>query len=156
MGRRIFWANENLGPIRYIEVNHNRPRVTSSYMLTFAVVPDFVLPANNDFRGILGFDQLNRIIDATFSDVEKFEPFHWYTALQSLYTALDHQLQDGLMDQHEFERTRYIVRKLWDLKLQIHMIEKEDAQPSDAIGHIITLMLDLYSEVILTRSLYTR
>ena len=49
------------------------------------------------------------------------------------------------MSQHEFDRTRYIVRMLWDLKLQIHMIEKEDTQPSDVIGHIITLMLDLYS-----------
>ena len=92
-------------------------------------------------------DQLNHIIDATFSSVENFEPFDWYTTLQSLYTALDHQLQDGLMDQDEFGRTRYSVRKLWDLKLQIHMIEKEGTQLSDAIGHIITLMLHLYSRV---------
>ena len=65
-------------------------------------------------------DQLNHIFGATFSSVERFEPFDWYTTLQSLYTALDHQLQNGLMDQDEFYRTRYIVRKLWDLKLQIH------------------------------------
>ena len=65
--------------------------------------------------------QLNHIIDATFSRVEKFEPFDWYTTLQSLYTALDHQLQDELMDQHEFDRTPYMVRKLWDMKLQIHI-----------------------------------
>ena len=45
-------------------------------------------------------DQLNHIIDVTFSDVEKFESFNRYTTLQSLYTALGHQLQDGLMDQH--------------------------------------------------------
>ena len=69
-------------------------------------------------------DQLNHIIDATFSS-EKFEPFDWYTTLQSLYTPLDHQLQDGLMDQQEFDRTWFIVRKLWDLKLQVHMIEKK-------------------------------
>ena len=37
---------------------------------------------------------------------------------------------------------RFIVRMLWDLKLQIHMIEMEDAQLTDVIGHIITLMLD--------------
>ena len=82
---------------------------------------------------------LNRLIDTT---------------LQSLYTALDHQLQNGLMDQHVFDRTRYIVQKLWDLKLPIHMIEKEDTQLSDVIGHIITLMLDLYTEGIITRSLF--
>ena len=41
--------------------------------------------------------QLNHIIGATFSSVAKCEPFDRYTALQSLYTALDHQLKDGLM-----------------------------------------------------------
>ena len=46
-------------------------------------------------------DQLNHIIDTTFSSVEKFEPFDRYTMLQSLYTALDHQLQDGLIGQQE-------------------------------------------------------
>ena len=44
-------------------------------------------------------DKLNHIIDVTFSSVETFEPFDRYTTLQSLYTALDHQLQDGLRDQ---------------------------------------------------------
>ena len=69
-------------------------------------------------------DQLNHIIDTTFSSVENFEPFGRYTTLQSLCTALDHQLQDGPMGQQEFYRTRFIGRKLWDLKLQIHMISK--------------------------------
>ena len=32
---------------------------------------------------------------------------------------------------------RFIVGKVWDLKLQIHMIENECAQLSDAIGHVI-------------------
>ena len=45
--------------------------------------------------------QLNHIIDATFSNIDKFEPFDRYTTLQSLYTALDHQLQDGLKGQQE-------------------------------------------------------
>ena len=89
-------------------------------------------------RTDMALDQLNHIID-TFSSVEKFEPFNRYTTLQSLYTALDHQLQDGLMGQQEFDSTRFIVRKLWDLKLQIHMIEKEGTQLSDVIGHVITL-----------------
>ena len=44
----------------------------------------------------------------------------------------------------------FIVGKLWDLKLQIHMIEKEDAQLID----VITLMLDLHLEGIITRSLF--
>ena len=99
-------------------------------------------------------DQLNHIIDTTFSSVETFEPLGRYSTLQSLYTALDHQLQDGLMDQQEFDRTLFIVRKLWDLKLQVHMIEKEGTQLSDVIVHIITLMLHLYSEGIITRSLF--
>ena len=32
-------------------------------------------------------DQLNHIIDTTFSSVENFEPFDRYTTLQSFYTA---------------------------------------------------------------------
>ena len=72
-------------------------------------------------------DQLNLVKDTTFSSVEKFEPFDRYTTLQSLYTALDHQLQDGLMGQQESDRMRLILGKLWDLKLQIHIIEKECA-----------------------------
>ena len=87
--------------------------------------------------------QLNHIIDTTFSSIGEFEPLDRYTTSQSLYTALDPQLQDGLMNQHEFNRTRYIVRMLWDLKLQIHMIEKEVTQLSDAIGHV-TMLLFVY------------
>ena len=49
---------------------------------------------------------------------------------------------------------RFIVAKLWDLKLQIHMIEKECAQLSDVIGHVISLMLHLYLEGIITRLLF--
>ena len=62
--------------------------------------------------------QLTRLIDATFSDVEKFESFNrCQYILQSLYTALDRQLQDGRMAQHEFDRMRYIVRKLFAYSL---------------------------------------
>ena len=99
-------------------------------------------------------DQLNHIIEATFSSIEQFEPFNWYTTLQSLYTSLDHQLEDGLMSQEKSDRMRFIVGKLWDLKLQIHMIEKECTQLTDVIGHVISLMLDLYLEDIITRSLF--
>ena len=48
-------------------------------------------------RAVTAFDQLNHIIDATFSSIERFEPFDRYTTLQSLYMSLDHQLEDGLM-----------------------------------------------------------
>ena len=41
-----------------------------------------------------------------------------------------------------------------NLKLQIHMIKKEDIQLSDVIAHIITLIMDLYTEGIITRSLF--
>ena len=49
---------------------------------------------------------------------------------------------------------RLIVGKLWDLKLQVHMIEKECAQLTYVIGHVISLMLDLYLEGIIARSLF--
>ena len=57
-------------------------------------------------------DQLNHIIDATFSNVEQFERFDRYNTLQSLYTALDHQVEDDLMMQQESDRMRFIVGKL--------------------------------------------
>ena len=103
-------------------------------------------------------DQLTQLVDATFSDVERFESSHRrhrYT-LQSLYTAIDHQLQDGLMAPHEFDCMRYVVRKPFDLKLQLHAIEAEPPLPlpADVIEHTIVLMLDLYSEGILSRSLF--
>ena len=37
----------------------------------------------------MALDLLNRIINATVTDVEKFEAFNLHTALQSLYIALD-------------------------------------------------------------------
>ena len=53
-------------------------------------------------RSVAALDQLNHIIDATFSNIEQIERFDRYTTLQSLYTALDHQVEDGLMRQQEF------------------------------------------------------
>ena len=93
--------------------------------------------------------QLNHIIDATSSNIGQFERLDRYTTLQSLFTALDHQVEDGLMRQHESDRIRFIVGKLWDLKLQIHMLENECA--TDVIGHVISLMLDLYLEDIVPK-----
>ena len=105
-------------------------------------------------RNDTSLDQLNHLINTTFSSISKFEPIDQYTTLQSLYTALDRQLQDGLMGQQESDCMQFVVRKLWDLKLQIHMIEKEDAQLTDVIGHVITFMLDLHLGGIITRSLF--
>ena len=106
-------------------------------------------------RAVTALDQLNHIIDATFSSIEQFERFDQYTTLQSLYTTLDHQVEDGLMGQQESDRMWFIVGKFWDMKLQIHMIEKEECvQLADVIGHVILLMPDLYLEDIFPRSLF--
>ena len=98
-------------------------------------------------RADTALDQLNHSIDATLSSIKIFEPFDRYTTLQSLYTALDCQLEDGFIGQQESDRMRFIVGKSWALKLQIHMIEK------GVIAHVVSLMLDLYLEGIITKPL---
>ena len=40
------------------------------------------------------------------------------------------------------------------MKLQIHLLEKECTQLSDVIAHIISLMLDLYLEGVIPKSLF--
>ena len=60
----------------------------------------------------MALDQLNHVIIDTFSSIRPFEPFDQYTTLQSLYTALDHQLQDGLMGQQESDCMWFVVQKL--------------------------------------------
>ena len=104
---------------------------------------------------------MEHLIDATFSDVEKLESSNRHRhrhrcTLQSLYTALDQQLQDRLLVQHDFDRMRYVLWKLFDLKLQIHAIGAEPSLPlpADVIEHTIALMVDLYSEGILPMSLF--
>ena len=72
-------------------------------------------------------------------------------------TPLDHLINDtvsSIRKSEPFDCMRFVVRKLWDLMLQIHMIEKQDAQLTDVIGHIITLMLGLHLQGIITRSLF--
>ena len=103
-------------------------------------------------RSVTALDQLNEIIDATFSNIEQFELFDRYTTLQWLYTTLDHQVEDGLMGQQECDRMRFIVGKSWDLKLQINLLEKECTQLADVIAHVISLMLDLYLDDIIPKS----
>ena len=46
-------------------------------------------------RTVTARDQFNHIIDTTFSSIEQFERFDQYTTLQSVYSALDLQLEDG-------------------------------------------------------------
>ena len=88
--------------------------------------------------------QLNHIIDSTFSNIEQCERFDRYTTLQSLYTALDHQVEDGLMRLEEYNRMRFIVGKLWELKLQLHLERKAD---------VLSFMLDLYLDDVTPKSL---
>ena len=47
------------------------------------------------------------------------------------------------MRQQVCDRMRFIVGKSWDLKLQIHLLEKGCTQLAGVIAHI-SLMLDLY------------
>ena len=77
------------------------------------------------------------------SNIEQFERFDRYTTLQSLCTALDHQVEDGLMRLQECDRMRFIVGKSWDLKLQIHLLEKGCAQLADIIAHISLMLEDV-------------
>ena len=63
-------------------------------------------------RSVTALSELNHIIDATFSNIEQFERFDRYTTLQSLRTALDHQVEDGLMRQQECDRMRFKVMGL--------------------------------------------
>ena len=105
-------------------------------------------------RPTTALSELNHIIDGTFSNIEQYERFDRYTTLQSLCTALDHQVEDGLMRQQECDRMRFVVGKSWDLKLQIHLLEKGCTQLADVIAHIISLMLDLYLEDVFPKSLF--
>ena len=103
---------------------------------------------------VTALSELNHIIYATFSNIEHFERFDRYTTLQSLCTALDHKVEDGLMRQQECDRMRFVVGESWDLKLQIHLLEKGCAQLAGVIAHIISLMLDLYLEDVIPKSLF--
>ena len=69
---------------------------------------------------------LNHIIDSTFSNIGQCERFDRYTTLQSLHNALDHQVEDGLTRLEEYNRMRFIVGKLCELKLQLHLEKEAD------------------------------
>ena len=55
------------------------------------------------------------------------------------------------MRQLECDHMRFIVEKSWDLKLQIHLLEKGCTQLTGVIAHIISLMLDLYLEDVIPK-----
>ena len=67
-------------------------------------------------------DELRFVLEGVFARIEQFErPAP--TSLHSLYTALYHQLEDGLMQQEEFEAQRFMALKAWNLKLQLDWVE---------------------------------
>ena len=83
-------------------------------------------------------DELRFVLEGVFARIEQFErPAP--TSLHSLYTALYHQLEDGLMQQEEFEDQRFMALKAWNLKLQLDWVESESA----SLASIVSSMLDL-------------
>ena len=58
------------------------------------------------------------------------------------------------MRQQECDRMRFMVGKSWDLKLQIHLLEKGCTKLAGFIAHIISLMLDLFLEDVIPKSVF--
>ena len=82
-------------------------------------------------------DELRFVLEGVFARIDQFErPAH--TSLHSLYTALYHQLEDGLMQQEEFEAQRFMALKAWNLKLQLDWVESGGA----SFASIVSSMLD--------------
>ena len=83
-------------------------------------------------------DELRFVLEDVFARIEQYErPAP--TSLHSLYTALYHQLEDGLMQQEEFEAQRFMALKAWNLKLQLDWVESGSA----SFASIVSSMLDL-------------
>ena len=76
----------------------------SSAQMTYLSEREEFFHIEMTMRTDTALDQLNQIIDATFSRVEKFEPFDQYT-VTIIVISLDHRLQDGLTAQHKFDHT---------------------------------------------------
>ena len=86
-------------------------------------------------------DELRFVLEGVFARIEQFErPAS--TSLHSLYTALFHQLEDGLMRYEEFETQRVMALKAWNLKLQLDLVES-GLPVSEVIAGIVSSMLDL-------------
>ena len=73
-------------------------------------------------------DELRFFLEGVFARIEQFER-PTPTSLHSLYTAFYHQLDDGLMQQEEFEAHRFMALKAWNLKLQLYWLKIVDCQP---------------------------
>ena len=67
-------------------------------------------------------DELRFVLEGVFVRIEQFDQSA-PTSLHLLYTALYHQLEDGLMQQEEFEAHRFMALKAWNLKLQLDWVE---------------------------------
>ena len=92
-------------------------------------------------------------MENVFEHIERFGPFEFAT-LQSLYTALYPQVEDGLMTQEKFDRQRFVALKAWNLKVQLDLIEKGCTPMSDVIAQVVSFMLDLYLEDVIPKSLF--
>ena len=83
-------------------------------------------------------DELRFVLEGVFAGIEQFErPAP--TSLHSLYTALYHQLEDGLMQQEEFEAQPFMALMAWNIKLQLDWVESGGA----SFASIVSSMLDL-------------
>ena len=134
---RVVYFDESSGFNGYIEsvemynYFNSIPTGLISSRMTY-LCETFKIPKRAD--GTTALSELNHIIDATFSNIEQFVRFDRYTTFQSLCTALDHQVEDELMRQQECDCS--VVGKSWDLKLQIHLLEKRCTQLAGVIAHI--------------------
>ena len=93
-------------------------------------------------------DELRFVLEGVFSRIEQFEQPDAVTTLHTLYTALYHQLEDGLMLHAEFERQRFVALKAWNLKIHLDLLESGCVPVSDVIADIVSSMLDLFLYVI--------
>ena len=67
-------------------------------------------------------DELRSVLLGVFAKIEQFEQ-PAATTLHTLYSALYHQLEDGMMRYEEIEAQRFMALKAWNLKLQLYLVE---------------------------------
>ena len=84
-------------------------------------------------------DELRFVLLGVFAKIEQFEQPD-ATTLHTLYSALDHKLEDGMMRNEEFEAQRFMALKAWNLKLQLDLFESGLAV---SFAGIVSSMLDL-------------
>ena len=84
-------------------------------------------------------DELRFVLVCVFAKIEQFEQ-PAATTLHTLYSALYHQLEDGMMRYEEIEGQRLMALKAWNLKLQLDLVESGLAV---SFAGIVSSMLDL-------------